>query len=114
MSSGKLAAIPDVIRRRGRVPDLEAPGDRRNWLLGLTADELRVLTRTHGVDREAFSACLGWGAHASGSTDGEPVRCTRCGRKSGPLWFYEDGVEIARCWACAAVDHFVICDRWEP
>jgi hypothetical protein len=94
-----VVTIPDVIRRRGRAPDLEASGDRRAWLLALTQPELLALTRSHGVDREAFSDCLGWGAHASGSTDGEAVKCTRCGRYRGPLWFYEDGVEIARCWA---------------
>jgi hypothetical protein len=111
----KPATVPDLFRRRGRVPELEASGDRRAWLLGLTTDELRILTRTHGVDREAFPDCLGWGAYASGSVDGEKVRCTRCGRLSGPLWFYDadTGLEVARCWSCAAVDHFVECDRWE-
>jgi hypothetical protein len=105
----------DLRRRFGEVPPVETD-ERRAWLLALTADELRVITRAHGqtVD-DPFADCWGWGATASGLMEGDPIpRCVKCNRETKhPLWF-TDGFEVwARCWSCAAVDHLTLCDLWD-
>lgn len=107
----RRAAAVDRLGQRGEVP-ARATDDRRAWLRALSIDEMRELTRRHGADRDALSTCWGWGAHASGTEDGTPVACSRCHRERTPLWFISDGVEIPRCWQCAALDHFTECDRW--
>ena len=108
--------VVGLTERLGEVPKV-GTDHRRSWLLALTADDLRVITRDHGQGREAFTTCWGWGAVGSGTDDGDPVRCTRCNRNRPPLWFLEpDEVgtpqKRARCWQCAAIDHLTECDLW--
>ncbi len=105
------AAVVDLVRRLGEVPDARTD-DRRAWLLGLTRADLLVIIREHGTIDNPFAHCWGWGSVGSGTEDGSPVRCSRCGHLQQPMWFLEDGTRIARCARCAAIDHLTECDMW--